>query len=101
MVKALELNEKIDPDKQQFKASTAWLKNFQSRHGIHCYSRWAMSANKESVEALKETLSELIEEEGLVFSQAHNCDESGLSGRISLTKLWHHIMKVKHLVQGQ
>ena len=34
MAKALELNERIDPEYQQFKASSEWLKNCQSCHNI-------------------------------------------------------------------
>ena len=80
MAKALELNEKLDPNNQQFKASTGWLKNFQSRHGIRqlAIQGETMSANKESVESFTKTLSQLIEEKGLVLSQVYNCDETGL-----------------------
>ena len=37
-----------------------------------------MSANKESVGDFKSSLSQLIEDEGLVLSQVCNCDETGL-----------------------
>ena len=80
MAKALELNEKVNPGDDKFKASSGWLKNFQSRHGIRqlAIQGETMSANKESVGDFKSSLSQLIESEGLVLSQVYNCDETGL-----------------------
>lgn len=59
MAKALELNEKINPGDEQFKAITVWLENSQSQHGNHqlAIQREKMSANKDSVEDLKSTLA--------------------------------------------
>ena len=58
MAKALELNEKVNPGDDKFKASSGWLKNFQSHHGICqlAIQGETMSANKESVGDFKSSL---------------------------------------------
>ena len=80
MANALELNEQINPEDQQFKASTGWLKMFQSRHGNRqlAIQGEILSGNKEGIGDFKSTLSKLIEDEGLTLSQVYNCDETGL-----------------------
>ena len=80
MAKALELNEKVNPEDDKFKASSGWLKNFQSRHSIRqlAIQGETMSANEESVGDFKSSLSQVIENEGLVLSQVYNCDETVL-----------------------
>ena len=80
MAKALELNAKINPGDEKFKASTGWLKNFQSRHGIRQLANQGetMSANKDAVGDFKSMLCQLIKDEGLVLGQVYNCDETGL-----------------------
>ena len=77
MAKALE---KVNPGDDKFKASSGWLKNFQSRHGIRqlAIQGETMSANKESVGDFKSSHSQLIESEGFVLSQVYSCDETGL-----------------------
>ena len=69
IAKALVLNEKVNPGDDKFKASSGWLKNFQSRHGIHqlAIQGETMSANKDSVGDFKSSLSQLIKTEGLVL----------------------------------
>ena len=88
MAKALELNEKICPRDQTFKASTGWLKNFQSRHGIRqlAIQGETMSANKVCLGDFKANLLQIIEEEGLSLSQVYNCDETGLYWKALPTK---------------
>ena len=88
MAKALELNEKICPGDQTFKASTGWLKNFQSRHGIRqlAIQGETMSANKDCLGDFKANLLQIIEEEGLSLSQIYNCDETGLYWKALPTK---------------
>ena len=80
MAKALELNAKINPGDEKFKASTGWLKNFQSRHGIRqlAIQGETMRANKDAVGDFKSMLSQLIKDEGLVLGQVYNCDETDL-----------------------
>lgn len=75
-----KLNEKVNPGDDKFKASSGWQKNFQSRHGLRqlAIQGETMSANKESVGDFKRSVSQLIENEGLVLSQVYNCDETGL-----------------------
>lgn len=77
---AKALNEKVNPGDDNFKASSGWQKNFQSRHGLRqlAIQGETMSANKESVGDFKRSVSQLIENEGLVLSQVYNCDETGL-----------------------
>ena len=88
MEKALELNEKINPGDEKFKASSGWLKNFQSWHGICqlAFQDETMSANEDCVEDFKAMLSQLIKGEGLVLSQVYNCDETGLYWKALPTK---------------
>ena len=45
-----------------------------------------MSANKETVGDFKSSLSQLIEDEGLVLSQVYNCDETGFYWKALLSK---------------
>ena len=80
MAKALELNEKVNTGDENFKASSGWLKNFQSCYVIRqlAIQGETMSANEESVGDFKSSLSQLIENEGLVLSQVYNCDKTGL-----------------------
>ena len=63
MVKALELNEKIDPDKQQFNL----VENFSIKTWYSLLFKVGNERKQRISGSLKETLSELIEEEGLVF----------------------------------
>ena len=79
MAKALELNEKICPWDQTFKASTGWLKNLQSHH--------ERSANKDCLGDFKANLWQHFEEEGLSLSQVHNCNETGLCCKALPTKM--------------
>ncbi len=87
IAKALDLNSKINRD-QQFKASSGWLKNFQTRHGIRQLSIQGetMSADNESVPDFKSTLSQIIEDKGLTLNQVYNCDETGLFWKALPTK---------------
>ena len=79
MAKSLMLNVKVNSEDDKFKASSGWLKNFQSRHGIcQLAIQGETSANKESVGDFTSSLSQGIENEGLVLSQLYNCDETGL-----------------------
>ena len=78
--KALELNQRLNPSDQAFKASSGWLSRFKSRHGIRQLSiqREKMSADTDCVSDFKKTLSEFIEKEQLTLNQVYNCDETGL-----------------------
>ena len=80
MAKALELNDKLNPGDEKFKASSGWLQNCKSRHGIRqlAIQGETISADKDSVGDFKAMLSQLIDDEGLVLSQVYNCDETGL-----------------------
>ena len=79
IAKAIALNEKVNPGDDKFKASSGWLKNFQSHLGIRqlTIQGETMSANKETVGDFKSSLSHPIEDEGLVLSPVYNCDETG------------------------
>ncbi|GFW23045.1 jerky-like protein [Trichonephila clavipes] len=81
--KAVELNEKLG-GLVGFKASTAWLKNFKSHHGI-----WELqiegellSGDKNSANKFKETFLQHVEEEGYFRDDIYNVDETGVNWEV-------------------
>ncbi|GFW40559.1 jerky-like protein [Trichonephila clavipes] len=76
--KALELNEKLGGS-ADFKASTGWLKNFKSCHGIRerQIEGESLSGDK-NCHKFKETFLKSGEEEGYSRDDVYNADETGV-----------------------
>lgn len=78
--KALDMNEKLGGP-STFKASTGWLKNFKSRHGIRELEIQgeSLSGNAVSAENFKKSFSAFVEKNGYSLDDIYNTDETGLN----------------------
>ena len=78
--KALKLNKKLGGS-SDFKASTGWLKNFKSRHGIRELHIEGESLSSDSVSAsqMKQKFLDIVESEGYTRDDVYNADEMGLN----------------------
>ncbi|CAL1544491.1 unnamed protein product [Lymnaea stagnalis] len=76
--KALEFNQKLDGD-PSFKASSGWLGNFKSRHGIREMEMQGekVSANPAAVDTFTDNVKEMLQDYDLDF--VYNADETGLN----------------------
>ncbi|XP_046663125.1 jerky protein homolog-like [Homalodisca vitripennis] len=78
--KAIQINKKLGGS-ADFKASTGWLKNFKSRHGIRELDIQGeiLSGDSAAAEKYKETFSKLLKDEGYSLDLVYNADETGLN----------------------
>ncbi|GFX51357.1 jerky protein homolog-like [Trichonephila clavipes] len=78
--KALEPEKKLRGS-ADFKASTGWLKNFKSHHGIQeqQIERASLSGDKNSAHKFKETLLQSVEGEGYSRDEVYKVDETGVN----------------------
>lgn len=77
--KALELNIKLGGS-SDFKASTGWLKNFRSRHGIQelDIQEESLSSDAPTPQKFVKMFSDFLEKEGYSLDDIYNADETGL-----------------------
>lgn len=78
--KALYFNEKLGGS-ADFKASTGWLKNFKSRHGIRelKVEGESLSSDIPAAESFKKTFSDFVKDSGFGREDVYNCDETGVN----------------------
>lgn len=78
--KALYFNEKLGGP-ADFKASTGWLKNFKSRHGIRELNVQGekLSSDSSAAEAFKTTFLNFVNSNGFDRDDVYNCDETGIN----------------------
>lgn len=78
--KALLFNEKLRGP-ADFKASTGWLKNFKSRHGIRELEVQGerLSSDPIAAEEFKHNLAEFLENENYSLDDVYNADETGFN----------------------
>ena len=78
--KALELNKKLGGS-SDFKASTGWLKNFKSRHGIRelQIEGESLSGDVEAASEMKQKFLDVVKNEGYSRDDVYNADETGLN----------------------
>ncbi|GFS58002.1 jerky-like protein [Trichonephila inaurata madagascariensis] len=64
-----------------FKASTGWIKNFKSRHGIRelQIEGESLSGDKNSAHKFKETFLQSVEEESFSRDDVYNVDKTGVN----------------------
>ncbi|GFT12532.1 HTH CENPB-type domain-containing protein [Trichonephila clavipes] len=77
--RAAKSNGKIQGGLAAFKASTGWLKNFKSHHGIRelQIAGESLSGDKNSANKFKETFLQHVEEEGYSRDDVYSIDETG------------------------
>ena len=80
--KALQLNEKLGGS-TDFKASTGWLRNFQSRHGIRSLDIQGerLSSDGAAADEFKNNFAEVLMSENYTLDYVYNADETGLNWR--------------------
>ncbi|XP_046629071.1 jerky protein homolog-like [Neodiprion virginianus] len=85
--KALDLNNRIGGS-SDFKASSGFLKNFKTRHGIRelQVQGETLSADSEAAEKFKQNFATIVEEEGYSRDDVYNADETGLNWKSLPTK---------------
>lgn len=78
--KALYFNEKLGGP-ADFKASTGWLKNFKSRHGIRELNVQGevLSSDIPAAETFKTTFLNFVNSSGYAREDVYNCDETGIN----------------------
>ncbi|GFV41207.1 jerky protein homolog-like [Trichonephila clavipes] len=76
----MELNEKLGGS-TDFKASTGWLENFKSLHGIRelQIEGKSLSGDKSCAHKFKETFLQSVEKEGYSTDDVYNVDETGIN----------------------
>lgn len=86
--KALFFNAKLNGD-PELKASSGWLDNFKSRHGVrelNIEGEKLGAASVETVNAFKIKFQKMIGENGFTREQVYNADETGLNYKTLPTK---------------
>lgn len=80
--KALVMNQKLGGP-NDFKASTGWLKNFKSRHGIRELEIQgeSLAGDAPAAEKFKQTFCDFVKNEGYCLDNIYNTDETGLNWR--------------------
>lgn len=78
--KALYFNEKLGGP-SDFKASTGWLKNFKSRHGIRELNVQgeSLSSDSSAAEDFKTKFLNFVSTNGFTREDVYNCDETGIN----------------------
>lgn len=78
--KALYFNKKLGGS-ADFKASTGWLKNFKTRHGIRELNVQgeSLSSDSSAAESFKKTFSDFVKNSGFSRTDVYNCDETGIN----------------------